>query len=66
MAAEFFIKKAVYGIGVIVPSTEFFPVCEKRPRLLQALTQVEDRIGGWWPFNRMGDHYLILLERNSS
>lgn len=65
MAAEFFIEKAVYGIGVIVPSTEFFPVCEKRPRLLKALTQIEDLFGGWWPFNRMGDHYLIVLSKEN-
>jgi len=66
MAAGFLAEKAVYGIGVMVPSTEFFPVCERNPRLFRALAAAEDRLARFWPFNRMGDHYLMILRRKGS
>lgn len=53
------------GIGVFVPSTEFFAVCERRPALLTRLGVLETRFAGYWPFNRLGDHYLIVLRGTS-
>jgi len=61
MAGHRFEVLDVSGVGVFVPSTEFFPVCEARPGLFRSLAKVESKIGASWPFCRMGDHFLILL-----
>lgn len=53
------------GIGVFVPSTEFFAVCEQRPKLLQRLGALDERLAGRWPFNRLGDHFLIVLQKTT-
>lgn len=66
MAAPFFEVVDVCGIGVFVPSTEFFGTCEHSPGLFRSLTNIESLCGGWWPFNRMGDHYLIVLRVRST
>ena len=66
MAAPFFDVADVCGIGVFVPSTEFFGVCEHRPGLFRSLTNIESQCGSWWPLNRMGDHYLIVLRARST
>jgi len=54
----------IHGIGVFVPCTEFFSVCEKYPRLFSALAATENVTGGVWPLNRIGDHYLIILQKH--
>jgi SAM-dependent methyltransferase len=63
MAGERFEIVDTLGVGVLVPSTEFFPICEQRPRLFRSLAAVESKIAGMWPFSRIGDHYLLLLRR---
>ena len=64
LAAARFTTAAVCGIGVFVPPTEFFGVCERRPALLRSLANVERALGAAWPFSRLGDHYLIVLRRS--
>jgi len=56
---------AIYGIGALLPSTEFFGVCEQRPRLCRFLAGLERTLAGTWPINRSGDHFLIVLRRES-
>lgn len=53
------------GIGVFVPPSEFFSICERRPRLLRVLARLDRWLGGIWPFNRLGDHYLIVLRKTA-
>jgi len=64
MASPDFSVIDIHGIGVFVPSTEFFSVCEKYPRLFSALAAAEKVTGGVWPLNRIGDHYLIILQKH--
>ena len=65
MAAPHFVVVDLCGIGVLIPPTEFFTVCEQRPRLFRSLANIETQVGSWWPFNRIGDHYLIILRTTS-
>jgi len=63
MAGSGFHLAAVYGIGALLPSTEFFGVCERWPGLFRRLARVENAIAGWWPINRLSDHFLIVLRK---
>ncbi len=65
MASPNFSVIDIHGIGVFVPSSEFFSVCEKYPRLFSALAATESVTGGVWPLNRIGDHYLIILQKQN-
>lgn len=56
----------ITGVGVFVPSTEFFGICERWPRLFSALAVLERLLAGRWPFDRMGDHYLIVLRKSKN
>lgn len=64
MAGQRFEVLDVTGVGVFIPSSEFFPVCERRPGLFRWLARIESKIGALWPFNRMGDHFLIMLQKS--
>ncbi|MCH9695896.1 MAG: class I SAM-dependent methyltransferase [Gammaproteobacteria bacterium] len=65
MANGRFKVESIAGVGVFVPSTEFFKVCEYRPRLLRSLSRVESVVANFWPFNRLGDHYLMIMRKVS-
>ena len=63
MAQSHFVIESICGIGIFVPSTEFFHICESRPRLMRCLCRLETIVASWWPFNRLGDHYTVVLRR---
>jgi SAM-dependent methyltransferase len=54
---------AVYGVGALLPTTEFSGVCERWPDFFRRLARVENAIAGWWPINRLSDHFLIVLRK---
>jgi SAM-dependent methyltransferase len=58
-----FEKDGLRGVGVFLPSTEFFASCESRPRLLKVLRKLESGLAGIWPLSRGGDHYLLVMRR---
>jgi len=62
-AGSGFQRVAIYGIGALLPSTEFFGVCERWPGFFGGLAKLENVIAGWWPVNRTSDHFLIVLRK---
>lgn len=62
-AREHFDLLEICGIGVFVPPTEFFSVCDRFPRFFQYCVWAESRIAYYWPFNRIADHCLFILRR---
>jgi cyclopropane fatty-acyl-phospholipid synthase-like methyltransferase len=63
MAKAHFEKDSLCGVGVFLPSTEFFAGCDSRPRLSAMLRKLESGCAGIWPFRRSGDHYLLILQK---
>ena len=53
----------VYGIGALLPSTDFFDLCERRPNFFHRVSKVENTVAGWWPISRISDHFLIVLRK---
>ncbi len=53
----------IFGIGALLPSTEFFGVCERWPRLFRGVAHVEDIMASHWPLNRLNDHFLIVAQK---
>jgi SAM-dependent methyltransferase len=56
-------RTGLYGIGILVPPSYLFGLCERWPRLFGNFAQVERLVAGLWPFPFFADHYLILLKR---
>ena len=63
LASPLFRVVGVYGIGALLPSTEFFGISERNPVLSRRLARIERSIGGYWPVNRLSDHYLLVLKK---
>jgi ubiquinone/menaquinone biosynthesis C-methylase UbiE len=57
---------SVEGLCSIVPPSyiENFP--EKYPRAFQFLRKREDKLKGTWPWNRMGDYFIISFRKRIS
>lgn len=53
----------VKPLGVFLPPTALFGVVEKRPRLMQTLMKLEDRVQDVSALAQFADHYWIELRR---
>jgi len=53
----------VYGIGALIPSTNFFGLCERWPSFFRRLSRVDNAVASWWPISRLSDHFLIVLRK---
>jgi SAM-dependent methyltransferase len=53
------------GIGVALPPSYLFHLARRWPRLFAALARWDRKVAFQWPFSRMGDHTLLLLERKA-
>lgn len=51
------------GIGVMEPPSYAFHLHDRWPRLFDAFARVDAAVAGIWPFNRIADHYLLILQR---
>jgi SAM-dependent methyltransferase len=56
---------AVYAVGALLPNSEFFNLCERWPKSFRKLAVAENAIAGWWPVNRLGDHFMMVLRKES-
>lgn len=61
--APYFQRVQVMPLGLFLPPTNAYPVVEKRPRLLNTLTSLEERFGNVSQLAMLADHYWIELRR---
>lgn len=59
----YFIRRAVYPLGLLLPPSDVYGVIEKRPALLRTLLHLEARFGQWSALAAFADHYWIEFER---
>lgn len=55
--------REVTGIGVFLPPSDQFDAVEPHTRLTRTMARFDKALAPWWPFNRLGDHVLLVLER---
>ncbi len=53
------------GIYITVPPEFYQGFVERYPKLYKVLSAIDKKIGGWYPFNRWCDHYMITLEKKN-
>jgi SAM-dependent methyltransferase len=51
------------SLGLALPPLSFGPGLARRPRVMAALTAVEDRVAGLPGLSRMGDHVMLVYEK---
>jgi SAM-dependent methyltransferase len=61
--APFFKRVSVKPLGLFLPPSNTFAVVEKRPKLLQRLTNLEERFGDMSLLSMLADHYWIEFEK---
>ncbi len=64
--APHFRRDALRGLGLWLPPSAAFGMIERRPRLLNKLTTLEDRLSGNQVSAWLADHYWIELARTDS
>jgi SAM-dependent methyltransferase len=62
---EGFRVERVEGVPVLLPPSDLTGYAEKFSRRFELLADWDVRIGLRWPFNRLGDHFLMTFVRGS-
>ncbi len=58
-----FSVERVEGVPVVLPPSDLASYAEKFSRHFERLAGWDARIGARWPFNRLGDHFLMTFVR---
>lgn len=51
------------GVGVLIPPSYLAPLVCRFPRFFEVCRDTEKKINHRWPFNHLGDHYCLELQR---
>lgn len=51
------------GLSILSPSPNSRTFSEDHPNLLLSLLQLDEHIRHFWPFNSLGDHFLIIAQK---
>jgi SAM-dependent methyltransferase len=54
------------GLCVFVPPPYLTWLAERHPRWHERLWRLDRRVAGWPGFNRLGDHFLLVMKRRAS
>jgi SAM-dependent methyltransferase len=63
-AAAGFEILSLRALSLLVPPPYMIAFAERRPRLIEFLQRVEDRVAGWPLLREWGDHFLIVLQKS--
>jgi SAM-dependent methyltransferase len=60
-----FTVERIEGVPVLLPPSDLTGYAEKFSRHFDRLADWDARVGARWPFNQLGDHFLMTFVRNS-
>jgi SAM-dependent methyltransferase len=58
-----FARVSLRSLGLLVPPPYMEAFAARRPRVVAALQQLEDRVASWPIARQLGDHFLIVMTR---
>lgn len=62
---EFEVER-VEGVPVLLPPSDLAGYVERFANGFGRLARLDEKVGALWPFNRLGDHFLMTLRRRTS
>ena len=65
MAGPSFVRMGLYAVGMLLPPSELFALCEAAPKLFARAARCERKLAPLWPLPWLSDHYLLLLRFDS-
>ncbi len=54
------------GLSVVTPTADNKTFAVKHPTFFKRLVQIDETISGIWPFNRMGDFFILTMKRKTN
>ncbi len=59
-----FVPRRLEGVPVLLPPSDLAPYAERFSRHFARLARWDDALGSRWPWNHLGDHFLLTLQRS--
>jgi SAM-dependent methyltransferase len=60
---RYFITERIYTLGLFTPAPYMYGLYNRFPYLVKPLMKTDEIIKGIFPFNRFGDHFIIVMKR---
>jgi SAM-dependent methyltransferase len=61
-----FRRISLRGLGIFVPPPYLQAFAVRHPSLIRTMWRVDDRVGGWPGLRNAGDHFLVVLRKDSA
>lgn len=63
---EYFEVEKIFSLGLFTPPPYLLGIYEKAKPFVKSFMKLDNLTKGIFPFNRSGDHFVIVLKRNST
>ncbi len=63
---KYFETEKIYSHGLFTPSPYMFGIYNRAAYFVKSLMKIDDLSKGVFPFNRFGDHFVIVLKRRNN
>lgn len=63
---EYFEIEKIFSLGLLTPPPYLFGIYEKAKPIVKSFMILDNLTKGIFPFNRAGDHFVIVLKRNNN
>lgn len=60
---NFFELEKVFNLGLLTPPPYLHGLCNRAGRTVKLLMKADNHLKGVYPFNRFGDHFVVVLRR---
>lgn len=59
----YFVMRRIYSLGLNTPSPYMFGIYNRARLIVKIWMKMDEFLKGIFPFNRIGDHFIIIMER---
>lgn len=63
---KYFETEKTFSLGLFTPPPYLFGIYEKSKSAVKTFMKLDNLLKGVYPFNRAGDHFIIVLRRNNT
>lgn len=60
---KYFEVEKIYSLGLLTPSPYLYGIYNRAQPVIKTFMKIDNLIKGIYPFNRIGDHFIIVMKR---
>jgi SAM-dependent methyltransferase len=61
--SKYFKTEKIYTLGLYTPAPYMYGIFDRFPSFVKTLMKIDEAVKGIFPFNRFGDHFIIVMKK---